>query len=103
MDSRNFRLHDGKKGAALAVRVVPRSSRNEVAEVTNEGTVKVRLTVSAEDANLNQELKNFLAQVLDVPKNRIEVVAGLSGLDKLVSVDDLDANAVQSRILKKLA
>jgi uncharacterized protein YggU (UPF0235/DUF167 family) len=96
-------LHDGKKGAALAVRVVPRSSRNEVAEVTNEGTVKVRLTVSAEDANLNQELKNFLAQVLDVPKNRIEVVAGLSGLDKLVSVDDLDANAVQSRILKKLA
>ncbi len=102
MDSRSFHLHDGKKGAALAVRVIPRSSRNELAEVLHDGTVKVRLTVSADDQRLNQELSNFLADALEVPHNRVDVVAGLGGLDKLVSVLDLDASSVQSRILKKL-
>jgi uncharacterized protein len=103
VDSRSFHLHDGKKGAALAVRVIPRSSRNEIAEVLHDGTVKVRLTLAADDQKLNQELVNFLADTLDVPRNRLDVVAGVGGLDKLVSVLDLDASSVQARIIKKLS
>lgn len=103
MESRSFHLHDGKKGAALAVRIVPRSSRNEVAEVLNDGTVKIRLKSPADDKKLNQELVKFLADTLSVPQNRIDVVAGLSGLDKLVSVLDLDANTVHEKIIAQLS
>lgn len=102
MDSRNFILHDGKKGAALAIRIIPRSSRNEVAEILHDGTVKVRLKVAADDQKLNQELINFLAETLSVPRNRVDIVAGLSGLDKLVSVLDLDAASLHARILENL-
>ena len=40
MAPRDFHLHDGKKGAALALRVTPRASKNEIVEVLSDGTVK---------------------------------------------------------------
>lgn len=102
MDARQYHLHDGKKGSALAVRVTPRSSRNEIAEILNDGTVKVRLTAVADDLKINQALVSFLAEVLDVPRGRIDIVAGVSGKDKLVSILDLDTTEVQERILRKM-
>ena len=41
MSDRKFRLHGGQKGSALAVRVTPRASRNEIVELLEDGTVKV--------------------------------------------------------------
>lgn len=102
MSKRNFHLHDGKKGSALAVRVIPRSSRNELAEILHDGTVKIRLTSSADDKMMNQNLLGFLSAVLDVPADRMDVVAGESGLDKLVSVLNLDAATVHDRIIEKI-
>jgi uncharacterized protein YggU (UPF0235/DUF167 family) len=101
--SRNYHLHDGKKGAALAVRVIPRSSKNEIAEILNDSTVKIRLTQAADDKKLNQTLLNFLSEVIGVPAGRMEVVAGLSGLDKLVTILDLDAATVQQHIINKMS
>lgn len=102
MDSRQFHLHDGKKGSALAVRVTPRSSRDEIAEILNDGTVKVRLTAAADDKAINLALVNFLAEVLGVPRGRVDIVAGISGKDKLVSILDLDSAEVQQLILRKM-
>jgi len=100
---RQYHLHDGKKGAALTVRVIPRSSKNELAEILNDGTVKIRLVNAANDQKLNRNLQEFLAGVLQVPAGRIDIVAGLNGLDKLITVLDLDADVLQERILKKLS
>lgn len=102
MDSRQFHLHDGKKGSALAVRVTPRSSRDEIAEILSDGTVKVRLTVAADDQAINLALVSFLAEVLGVPRGRVDIVAGVSGKDKLVSILDLDSSEVQQLILRKM-
>ncbi|RPH62195.1 MAG: DUF167 domain-containing protein [Chloroflexi bacterium] len=101
MDSRKFRLHDGRRGVALAVRVTPRASRNEVTEIQSDGTVKVRLTTSAEDEG-NKALVAFMAEVLGVPPQKIDIVAGLSGKDKLVSVLDVDKDDVNQRLLAYL-
>jgi len=101
--SRHYHLHDGKKGAALAVRVIPRSSKNEIAEILNDSTVKIRLTPSADSKKLNQTLLEFLSDVLGVPAGRMEVVAGLDGLDKLVTVLDLDAVTVHQHIIHKMS
>lgn len=103
MDSRQFRLHDGKKGSALAVRVTPRSRKNEIAEILNDGTVRIRLTAAGDDMKINQELINFLAEALEVPRSRVDIVAGVSGKDKLVSILDLDTAEVQERILRKMS
>ena len=103
MTSRDFHLHNGQKGAALAIRVITRARRNEIVEVLNDGTVKVRLKAPSKDDETNRVLIEFLAQLLDVPKTRIEIVAGEIGRDKLVSVLDLDADAVHDRILNNLS
>ena len=76
MPQRNFHLHDGKMGAAIAVRVTPRASRNKIVEI--------------------------LSDVLNTPKSRLEIVAGVTGRDKLISVLDMDAETVHQRIVAHL-
>ncbi len=102
MASREFRLHDGKRGAAIAVRITPKSSRNEITEILSDGTIKVRLTESTADAKSNQVLLAFLGEVLGVPKSKLEIVAGETGNDKLISVVDIDTNEVHQRLLAHL-
>ena len=96
--SREYVLHDGKRGSALALRITPRADRNKVDGVLSDGTVKVQLAVDPDDKNLNSELLAFLAEVLGVPRTRVEVVAGENGRDKLMSVLDMDVETAHQRI-----
>jgi uncharacterized protein len=98
MGSRKFHLHDGKKGVALAVRVTPRASRNEISEILEDGTIKIRITAAPTDNQANEKLVKFLAEVLGVTPSRVEIVAGMTGRDKLISVVDIDNNDVQDRL-----
>jgi uncharacterized protein len=99
---RKYRLHDGKKGAALAVRVTPRASHNEIVEIQSDGTVKIHLTAPAHEGKANDELIMFLSEILGAPQTHIDIVAGASGRDKLVTVLDMDADEVHSRIVGHL-
>ena len=99
MTDRKFQLHDGKKGSALAVRVTPRASRNEIVELLDDGTIKVRIAAPPSDKEANAALLEFLAEILGVPQSRLEIVAGESGRDKLISVMDMDVETVHQRIL----
>ena len=99
MSERKFNLHDGKKGSALAVRVTPRASRNEIVGLLDDGTVKVRIAAPPSDNEANDTLIAFLAEVLGVPRSRLDIVAGLTGRDKLVSIIDMDAETAHQRIL----
>jgi uncharacterized protein (TIGR00251 family) len=81
------------------VRVIPRAGRNQIAELMDDGRVKIRLTAAPVDGEANQQLIRFLAEVLQVPRSAIEIVGGLSSRDKLVTVLGLDAETLQQRIL----
>jgi uncharacterized protein len=102
MEPRSFRMHDGKKGAALAVRVTPRASKNEIVEILSDGTVKVHLTAPPVEGKANLALLKFLANVLDIPVKRLEVVAGATGRDKLISVIDMDADTLHRKIVNHI-
>jgi len=102
MADRKFNLHDGKKGSALAVRVTPRASRNEIVEMLDDGTIKVRIAAPPVDGEANATLIEFLADILGVPKSRLDIVAGVSGRDKLIAVFDMDVDTAHSRIVAHL-
>jgi uncharacterized protein (TIGR00251 family) len=102
MPARKYRLHHGKGGAAIAVRVVPRAGRSAIAEVMSDGTVRIQLKAAPINGEANRELVQFLAGVLRVAKTRVEVVGGLTGRQKLVSILGLDAESVHRRIAAHL-
>ncbi|TAK11521.1 MAG: YggU family protein [Anaerolineae bacterium] len=97
------RFKDGRKGSALPVRVTPRASRNEIVEILSDSTVKIRLTAPPVEGKANEELIVFLADVLGVPKSKLEIVAGSNGRDKLISILDMDSEEVHQKILEHLA
>jgi len=99
MTQREYRLHDGKKGAALAVRITPRASKNQIVGALNDGTIKIRMTSAQGDDQANDDLVDFLSSVLGVDKSRIDVVAGVMGRDKLISVLDMDSETLHQRIV----
>ncbi|MBI5952938.1 MAG: DUF167 domain-containing protein [Chloroflexi bacterium] len=97
--SRKYELHSGQRGSAIGVRVTPRASRNQIVGVLNDNTVKVHLVCDPSDEEINTELIAYFAEVLGVPKSRVEIVAGKNGRDKLVSVLDMDVQTAHQRVL----
>ncbi|MDL1911224.1 DUF167 domain-containing protein [Chloroflexi bacterium CFX6] len=102
MTDRKFKLHNGQRGSALAVRVTPRASRNEIVEILDDGTIKVRLSAPPVDNEANNALIEFLSDILGVPKSKLDIVAGNAGRDKLISILDMDVDTVHQRILAHL-
>jgi len=102
MTQRDFKLHDGKKGAAIAVRVTTRATRNQIIGALSDGTIKIHIAAAPTEGQANEELLTFLSNVLEVPRNRIEVVAGDTGRDKLISVLDMDADTLHKKIVENI-
>ena len=101
MVDRKYKLHGGRKGTALAIRVTPRAKKNEIAEILSDGTIRIRLTAPPVEGKANQALIEFLADTLEVPKSKIEIIAGATGRDKLVSILDLDAETAQRMLVER--
>jgi len=102
MNDREFKLHGGQKGSALAVRITPRASHNEIVELLEDGTIKMRLASPPSDGEANVALIEFLAEILGVPTSQLDIVAGSTGRDKLISVVDMDVETAHQRILAHL-
>ena len=102
MADRKFHLHDGRSGSALAIRITPRASSNQVAEIMHDGTIRIRL-VAAPGDEINAALTGYLSSVLDVPESAIDVVAGQTGRDKLVSILNMDSDTAHKKIIEHLA
>ncbi len=82
----------------MAVRVTPRASRNEVTAIQDDGTVKVRLASSSREGDANDALVTYLAEVLGVSRSNIEIVAGVTGRDKLISILDMEKDELHNRL-----
>lgn len=97
--NREFRITDAKGGAAFTVRCVTRAQRTEVVGVQDDGTLKIRLQASSAGApEANDELVAFLAGKLDVAPQKIEIVAGQDGREKLISVEDITTAHVETML-----
>jgi len=103
MTPRDFHLHDGKMGSALALRITPRASKNEIVEVLSDGTVKVHLTAPPVEGQANEALLKFLSGILDVPVSSLDIVAGVGGRDKLISVTGMDASVLHKKIVENIS
>jgi uncharacterized protein len=95
--AKNFILGRGEGGAAIMVTVVPRASKDEVAGMQGDA-IKVRLTAPPVDGAANEALIKFLSKCLGVRQSAIEIVAGHSSHQKLVSIVGLSPAEVTAKL-----
>ena len=67
------------------VRVTPHAKQNKVVE--SDGVLRVYTTVAPENGRANDAVIKQLSEYLGVPKSRIKILRGLTGRDKIVTVD----------------
>ena len=84
-------------GVSLAVRVIPRASRNELAGV-EAGALKVRLTAPPVEGAANQALVKLLAKTLGVAKGKVSVASGERSRNKRVLVEGLVLDELRKRL-----
>jgi len=90
-------LAPGTAGVTLAVRVVPRAGRTTVAGVRGDALL-VRLAAAPVDGAANDALVAFLAEILDVARRDITLVAGHTSRDKRIAVASLTAVQLAARL-----
>jgi len=98
MNERKFEITDAKSGAAFPVRVTTRAKESEIVGL-DDMIVRVRLKAApAGDPEANKELKTLLADALGVEQSKIEIVAGESGREKLVSIEGVTVSDIESKL-----
>lgn len=98
-EERNFEITDAKGGAAFTVRVVTRATNTEVVGINDDGSLRIRLKASpAGDPAANQELVNFLADMLSVAPGQIEIVAGVNGREKVIAIEGITTADLESKL-----
>ena len=101
MIGREFKFHDGKKGAALAIRIIKDSVTDEIRKVLKDGTVVVHLTGDPEDPK--RRLIKYLSSELIIDESRFDIIEGKVGVDLLLSILDIEPYEIQNLILKKIS
>ncbi len=70
----------------LDVKVIPRSSKSEIAEFLPDGSLKVKLAAVPEKGKANEELIGVLCDFFDVRKDAVELVTGETSQRKRVRI-----------------
>ncbi len=83
----------------VALRVTPRSVRDAIEGVDDEGSIRVRVTAAPADGAANKAVIKLLAKSLGVPKSALTLVAGASSRHKRLRIEGMSAAAVQQHWL----
>ena len=76
--------------------MTPRASTDRVDGVL-DGVLKARVTAPAVEGAANNALVRLLADVLDVPRSAVRIVAGGNSRQKLIVVEGVDPEAIVAR------
>lgn len=90
------KLEDTEEGVWFALRLTPRSSRNEIVGWTGNGELKVRVTAPPVEGEANRKLIAFLARCFDVPRAQVRLLSGERSKRKLILVPSSCKNRLLS-------
>ena len=72
----------------IKVRVLPRSSRDEVMGEMADGTLKIKLTTPPVDGKANEALVELLSDYYNIPKGLISIVRGQTSKNKIIEINN---------------
>ncbi len=86
-------------GVVVPVRVIPRSSRTQLAGI-RVGRLLVRLSAPPVEGAANQGLVKLMAKCLGVPQRAVRIVSGARARQKSVLIEGLTAEEILDRLIK---
>lgn len=87
-------------GVRFAVHVQPRAKKPGI-DGTHGDALRVRVQAPPVEGAANDAVIAVIAEALGVPRRAVRIAAGLSGRQKLVDVDGIDASAATARLLTR--
>jgi hypothetical protein len=84
---------------SLNVRLVPRSSKNEVVGPYSE-SIKIKVTSPPVEGAANAALITFLAKLLKCPKSSVTILSGHRSRDKRLQVVGIGVEEIEAALLK---
>lgn len=78
-----IRLHEKNDGVTIECRVTPRAGRTAIKGV-RDGVLSISLAAPPVEGRANDELCDFFASLLDLPRSRIEIIRGSRGRHKII-------------------
>jgi hypothetical protein len=85
-------------GLLLSVKLQPRASANEIGGPLAD-ELRVKVTAPPVDAAANEALLRLLAETLDCPRGRVELVRGHTSRHKVIKLHGLDNAAALAKLL----
>jgi len=92
-----LRVRETKEGVTFAIRVLPRSSKCELAGIQGDA-LKIRITAPPVEGRANEECISFLASLFNVKKVQIAIEAGHKSKNKRVSIAGLTSVDVHAAL-----
>jgi uncharacterized protein (TIGR00251 family) len=84
-------------GVLLSVKLQPRASANEIGEPLGS-ELRIKVTAPPVDSAANEALIRLLAEILDCPRNRVELLRGQTSRHKVVRISSLTSQEVLMKL-----
>jgi uncharacterized protein (TIGR00251 family) len=81
----------------LSVKLQPRASANEIGEALGN-ELRIKVTAPPVDSAANEALVRLLAETLDCPRNRIELVRGNTSRHKVLKLHGISLDLALSKL-----
>lgn len=72
----------------IKIKVIPRSSKNEIVGEMADGVLKIKLKAPPVDGEANKELIEFLAKEWDISRNSIQIIKGERSKNKTIKISN---------------
>ena len=79
----------------IRVRVTPRSRKDQISGVMQDGRLKIRLAAPPLDGKANRSLVNLMEKTLDLPKGSVSISSGLHNRDKVLKIEGMSSSEYQ--------
>ncbi len=86
-------------GVLLAVKLQPRASANEIGEALGD-ELRIKVTAPPVDSAANEALIRLLAEQLDCPRNRVQLVRGQTSRHKVIKLHGVTPEDVVAKLGK---
>jgi len=88
---------EDNQGSRLKLRLTPRASKEGI-DGTHGEAVKIKVKAPPVEGRANEALLNFLAEILDIGRGRLEIVSGQTSRSKTIRILGLSPDEVLDRL-----